>query len=332
MLNDFTYSFENYISKHFDLTTFSGRYRYFWHICTDPFTLLNSTEYIRNAQKILQTNPKSVDNKSDISEFETVKIVLSSVHQDTREIIPWYFRRSAFIPTNLPLYAGMLYTPQTIPWIIFWQTSNQMYTVCLNYYNRNATNTRTESQMIQTFLCATTLSSSVGIASKILIQNIQTPKSWFWRGLIRSVVPTSAVITASATGVLSVRWNEIKEGVVIRDKPDVTGEKLGISLVAGKEGLCQTLMSRALIPISGLIIPSIMMHFIQRIGILNKYPRMMIPARFATVISGMCIGLPLSLSPFPQWSKLDVHKLEEDVRNKVISNGCREIVYHNRGL
>ena len=44
------------------------------------------------------------------------------------------------------------------------------------------------------------------------------------------------------------------------------------------------------------------------------------------------IGLPLSLSPFPQWSNLDVHKLEEDVRKQVISNGYREIVYHNRGL
>jgi hypothetical protein len=66
------------------------------------------------------------------------RIVDTSIHPDTKEVIPWAMRMSAFIPTNVPIIFGILMTAPTPFNTALWQWVNQTYNAGLNYGNRNA--------------------------------------------------------------------------------------------------------------------------------------------------------------------------------------------------
>jgi len=65
-------------------------------------------------------------------------VVATAVHPDTGEFIPWVMRFSSFIPMNMPIAFGLLFTAPTPMNTIFWQWLNQTYNASLNYANRNA--------------------------------------------------------------------------------------------------------------------------------------------------------------------------------------------------
>jgi hypothetical protein len=51
--------------------------------------------------------------------------------------IPLAFRMCSFVATNVPIIAGMLLAPPTIPNTVFWQWLNQSYNAGYNYSNRS---------------------------------------------------------------------------------------------------------------------------------------------------------------------------------------------------
>ena len=59
--------------------------------------------------------------KKEADEFREKKtILMSCMSPDTEEPIMWAGRVSAFVPTNIPIVAGMLMTTPTPANIIFW--------------------------------------------------------------------------------------------------------------------------------------------------------------------------------------------------------------------
>ena len=59
--------------------------------------------------------------QEEYNEYRKKKIVLaSSVSPDTGETIMWATRTSAFVPTNIPIIVGMLCSPPTVFYTIFW--------------------------------------------------------------------------------------------------------------------------------------------------------------------------------------------------------------------
>ena len=64
-------------------------------------------------------------NQEEWQRFRSIKMLMaSSEHQDLKEIIPWHMRSSAFIPTNLPIFVGMVLSPPTMAQTFFWQWIN----------------------------------------------------------------------------------------------------------------------------------------------------------------------------------------------------------------
>ena len=46
--------------------------------------------------------------------FREKKLIMaSSENPDNKDIIPWHMRSSAFIPTNVPIFLGMVLSPPT---------------------------------------------------------------------------------------------------------------------------------------------------------------------------------------------------------------------------
>ena len=61
----------------------------------------------------MQNSCKSYTEKELKYFWHMRSVVGSCVHPDTKEPIPWAMRTSAFVPTNLPIIAGMLLTAPT---------------------------------------------------------------------------------------------------------------------------------------------------------------------------------------------------------------------------
>jgi len=81
-------------------------------------------------------------------EIEDIKlayrIVGSSVHPDTQEIIPHVMRLSGFVLFNLPIATAVIFTRNQTPLFAGgMQWVNQTYNAGMNYGNRNASSTYT---------------------------------------------------------------------------------------------------------------------------------------------------------------------------------------------
>jgi len=46
--------------------------------------------------------------------------LLSGIHPDTGEVIPWFARTSAVLATSIPTYAAMMLTKPTLTNTVFW--------------------------------------------------------------------------------------------------------------------------------------------------------------------------------------------------------------------
>jgi hypothetical protein len=64
-------------------------------------------------------------SEEDLATFWHMRSVVGScVHPDTQDPIPWAMRTSAFVPTNVPIIAGMLLTAPTPFNTFLWQWVN----------------------------------------------------------------------------------------------------------------------------------------------------------------------------------------------------------------
>ena len=139
----------------YDLDTFRGRFQYFFHVSTNPLNLLHSEADIASCQQTLQRYNNGDTSKSLEELWHCTKVVRSSCHPDTGEPIHVLFRRCAFIPTNLGIFWGMLFTRHTLPFLFGWQALNQSYTCCVNLGNRNKSNNLTNKEIVTCFGAAT---------------------------------------------------------------------------------------------------------------------------------------------------------------------------------
>jgi CxxC motif-containing protein len=129
--------------------TYKGRFMHFLDV-VNPKRFFISNARIKEAQdkvrqfKIKEEVSKNLNIDIYISQeevqqlIENKKIVGSTIHPDTGERIPFYFRMSGFIIFNAPILFGVLMTAQTPLNIMFFQLVNQSYNAGLNYGNRNA--------------------------------------------------------------------------------------------------------------------------------------------------------------------------------------------------
>lgn len=90
-------------ANRFDLSTYWGRLKYFVEI-TDPRTLLYSNETITESKKVLDGfRSTGLVCGSDSDMWKHRRIVETSIHPISGELIPAPFRVSAIAPVNIPI-------------------------------------------------------------------------------------------------------------------------------------------------------------------------------------------------------------------------------------
>ena len=114
------------------MNTFRGRFRHFVSVSAPHrsfYQSLTIKQYNLDVKKLAKeksdANNCAMLTPNEISDFVHKKTILgSSLSPDTEEPIMWPQRISAFIPTNLPIFAAMLMTAPTTRNIVMWQGIN----------------------------------------------------------------------------------------------------------------------------------------------------------------------------------------------------------------
>lgn len=154
-------------------------------------------------------------------------IVSTAVHPDTGDFIPWALRFSSFIPMNIPIAFGFLFTAPTPFNTIFFQWLNQTYNASLNYANRNASSNYQMQDIAKSYTIATTSAIGVGLGIRKAMSAQLKAASGSKLVFLNALSSFFAVASAGFLNAYFMRQTEIRTGIDVLDK--TTGEPLGKS-------------------------------------------------------------------------------------------------------
>ncbi|KAE8185067.1 hypothetical protein CF336_g7559 [Tilletia laevis] len=325
----------------FNLTTFSGRLQHFFSV-TSPLTLFASTSKLVDARKLVDDTeaqfPRDrrrgqyvVSREQAEKYWKAQQLVQSSVHPDTGDVVPLPFRMASFVPTNLLVVAGML-GANTLRSTIFWQWANQSLNVLVNYNNAPATSPLTMTEIGTAYVGAT--SAALGIAIGMTRGVPHLPVSQGTKLVLGRLVPFFSVATAGVVNLSCMRWKELVEGIPVyyRDE-DGERHKIGDSAAAGRRAVGLTAASRILTNIPTLILPPLMLSYLQRKRIVPASGMWAKVADLGLIGTSLLVFLPPALASSPQTSTVRPAALESrfhDVKDK--EGRAVEVLEFNKGL
>ena len=257
---------------------------------------------------------------------------------------------SGYVPFNGPLAIGMM-ASSTTPGLLFFNWANQSQNAMINYYNRNASSEMSNGTLA--FSYAGAVGSAMLVAyslSTIVKRNVPNPSTatkvrpnlYFNPPplpdhspnklppptppqLLRFVAFPSSVM-ASCLNCYIVRSPEIPPGVPLLSST-LTPLPLPPSSLAAKQGVYETVQSRAILQCPVFLIPPILISTIFKNALIRN-PAMAVP--FTTYLLCVCFGygLPAANAIYPQISSMKREDVEEEFRDSI----KEDRVYFNRGL
>jgi tricarboxylate carrier len=310
----------------FDDATLMGRFRNMMRI-TSPSTLLCTRQDLSTAKTLLAAyrDGSIAPTVTEAQLWRAQQIRDSMEHPQTGQVIPAFARMSAFMPVNIILCYGLLLPQASVATTMFWQWLNQSYNLVVNHANRNATNAMSVSQMALAYGTAVTASCSIAVGLGQLVKRGVFPKS------VASMVPYTAVASAGVANVFVMRWNEVSEGVVVKDK---SGRELGVSQRAGLIGVSLSAVSRAVWSIPALVIPPVVMNTLKsRSPAFARTKVLHIPMELLSIAVSLTFGVPFAISLFQSNMEVSVDRLESKFQGLRYDNGEPiKTVFFNKGL
>ncbi|ELU04160.1 hypothetical protein CAPTEDRAFT_167738 [Capitella teleta] len=310
----------------FDQSCFSGRLRHFMDVI-DPRTLFTSEADLQKSIKLLESfkDGKLPITASDNEElWKAQKIKQAIIHPDTGEKILMPFRMSGFVPFGSPIVTGLLLPNPTFKSTIFWQWLNQSHNACVNYSNRNASKETPVSRFVLGYVGAVTSAVGIALGLGALVKRANGLSPGM-KILVQKFVPFPAVATASTCNVILMRNSELATGIEVFDKNE---NIVGTSQTAAKKALAETAVTRMVLPAPLLIIPPIVMTFLEKTRFLRSNPRFHLPLNALVTTLSFGFALPVAIALFPQVSQINTDELEEEIKNNVTD----KVLFYNKGL
>lgn len=181
------------------------------------------------------------------------------------------------------------------------------------------------------YIAATATSVGLAVGLTRLVPRLRVSAAA--KNILGKLVPFAAVASAGVVNISCIRWKEMRDGVdVFEIKQDANGDEvvkdLGRSPRAGQMAVMQSAASRVLTNIPTLIIPPMVMTWLQARGTFVG-PRGHLLANVTQLtLIGLSLGLflPPAIAYFPQRASVSTDKLEDKF------HGYKEKVYFNKGL
>lgn len=305
--------------------TFVGRLKHFLDV-TDPRTLFVSKEKLEKSIALLEQfkNGTLPDDVSDRELWQALKVKQAIIHPDTGEKIFMPFRMSGFVPFGSPIVVGLLLPNPTLVQTVFWQWLNQSHNACVNYSNRNATKKTPVARFIIGYCGAVTSAVGIAVSLSLLIRraNRMNPAV---KLIVQKFVPFPAVATASTCNVVLMRYNELFEGIEVFNENQ---QVIGTSQAAGRKALKETAYTRMILPAPILLLPPVIMTFLERTQLLRRRPRLHLPFNAVVTTLSFAFALPVAIALFPQTSSIRYEQLEPAIQQLTSDSQ----LYYNKGL
>lgn len=232
----------------FDLSNYHGRLQHFLHM-VDPRALLLSDANVREAQSyIAKFRETGTMTGSNENMWAYQNLINSAVHPATGDLIPKLCRVSAIAPINIPIvYAMMMVPPTNVAGTLVMHIANQSYNAACNYFNRSGAAAPLEAMataygLAVSSACAIAYSMGKAVSKFPVLQRFSI------------MIPILSTCAASSSNLAFTRADELKEGADVYDEQ---GNCYGKSIVAGKQGIIQTALSRCvLVPFAVVMFPT----------------------------------------------------------------------------
>lgn len=309
---------------------FWERFKLFVNV-TDPRTLIYSDKDILHAKQLLEDDKNSILSSkpakltSEDREFYQ-KLVNSSVHPVTEEIIPRAFRVSAIAPVNIPLIWAMIACPASnVPGTLFLHWLNQSYNTACNYANRSGAE-QSMTQLAKAYGLAVTSACSLAYGlGKIAARGPPILRA------SGAIIPCIATAAANVSNIGFTRMEEMTMGTKVIDEE---GRDCGISAIAGRQCVGQTALTRCvLVPCACLMLPPFFMARLQSLRLLSTHPRWRMMVELAVIYLSLQLALPAALAVYPQTASFPADSLEPQFRHLVKADGSPvTTLYANKGL
>ena len=266
----------------------------------------------------------------------------SAIHPDTGEVVPLVFRMSTFMPSNLPITAGMLLSGPGAAQV-FWQWANQSYNAGFNYANRNATVPMDAKALALSYGVATGVACGMSYGLGRVVQGLQASVGGGASGapqplslkLLTRGLPWLAVATAGVANVLAMRYKEGLEGITVYD---AEGSAMGTSVAAGRACLTQVALTRAALPVPILLIPPFVLDGVRAYTPLGPIMARSLPARLGVELAVLSVFLQCALAPavalFPPQGSLPASAMEPQFQGRVspASGKPVDVYFYSKGV
>jgi tricarboxylate carrier len=315
----------------FDQSTYFGRVLHFIKFTSPKNALYSASEIERQKTLLKDYTEDNLEHPVSDKELWNAKYaVLSNTHPDTGDLIPRFFRMSYFVPCNVPIAIGLSISAPTPFNIALWQVINQSYNFGVNIANGNASNSTTNLRELSSSYGLAILSSvAIGLFAKRVISRSKYRDN----AIFQRAAPYLGVASASVVNLFSSRFKDTNEGIVLNDAK--TGESFPQikSQKAGFQSFWQCALSRVMIPLPVIFLPSMIIAALTRRRLMPKSMFGNHLFNIGVSCSILMAALPLSLACFPQ--EVTVHKSELEPQFQNVINSQGEPVEHfsfNKGL
>lgn len=310
----------------YDLSTYYGRFRHFLNV-TSPFTLLKTDEEIRFAENAIQRFRETGSLTGTSTQMWGYQsLANAAIHPATGTIVPAPFRVSAIAPMNIPICYFMLQIPPAnVAGTLAIHIFNQSYNTACNYFNRSGEGVPLES-MGKSYALAMTSACGLAFGMGKLVKNVPALQRFsIW-------IPILASAMASSSNLAFTRADEVTKGAEVVDEH---GNSYGKSVIAGRQGVMQSALSRCvMVPCAVFLVPDMIIKALKKRNLTPKSPRMG-TALYLGVLVGCLAGvLPATLAVFPQTATFDVTNLEphfQQLTSKT-TNAHVKVLYAQKGL
>ncbi|XP_044170538.1 sideroflexin-5-like isoform X1 [Acropora muricata] len=309
----------------FDEKTYWGRLKRCLDV-TDPRTLFVGEKKLQDSISLLTQfkNGTLPHGTTDQKLWEARKVKEAIIHPDTGKKIFMPFRMSGYVPFGTVTVLGMLLPAPSLPTVIFWQWMNQSHNAAVNYSNRNASKPTPTSRFLMSYFGAVSSAVTIALGLTTLVKRarISNPSM---KALLQQLVAYPATATANVCNVVLMRNHELFTGIEVKDR---NGNVVGTSKIAAQKAVFETTLTRVFLPLPALVIPPLVMQFLERTKFLMKRPRLHFPVQVLVCVASFGFGLPLAIALFPQISKVSPSTLEPEIQK----NTKETTLYYNKGL
>jgi len=315
----------------YDQSTFMGRLSRIQSIF-NPFLLTKSSADIEKAKSHLasfKTTGQNPPGCSALDLWDAQTLIEARCHADTKEQLPTVMCFAAYAPMQPPIILGMLMPGTGLPVQLFMQWYNQSYNMAVNYANRNASGTMSDTALAGTYAVGVTAACGTAFSMSKLCDKavIKYPK---YANAARLCIPFTSVVLAGTIALVITRRGELDNGVEINDK---NGKSHGNSHAAAKEGLGKCGLARVIWNIPVLLIPPPLMQMASRASFFKANPRATLPLYTLISTLAVVVGIYPAQAIFPQYDSIPVERLESQYQGLKDEDG-EPITrfFYNKGL